>query len=287
MIVSKKYIKETVKNITKCDCEAEKFDSKGIVNIIFKQIPDYRDLISLRNYLRNMFPLTVKQVFYDENNNEITPESIIADEIKKDIESIGSQFKGKLLTKDTVQSISYSLNSCIKKLIVSNKLVSGITAKATSSKDMVTVNFYYNNRKLVLKDFSDLVNFNENDYFYEENGKIIRSAVLNKPVNFIDSEIYIPKEKEIIKDYISIEGNKGGDFVEIEDNSDGTIRLRSGHCCVISIDATVPNEFLSALLSQKMLECGNDTNKVIDSFGWDNEYKNKLKSKVSKIKVKK
>lgn len=79
---------------------------------------------------------------------------------------------------------------------------------------------------------------------------------------------------------INVEGNNGGDILEIVDNKDGTIYLRSGHCCVISVDKIVPVEFLTAIISEVMLNHNNNVNEVIDSFGWSQEFKDSLKLKV-------
>jgi hypothetical protein len=47
-----------------------------------------------------------------------------------------------------------------------------------------------------------------------------------------------------------IEGNHGGDFLEIEPLGGNLIRLEVGHCCVQTIDAIVPIEFITAVLSE-------------------------------------
>lgn len=78
------------------------------------------------------------------------------------------------------------------------------------------------------------------------------------------------------------EGNNGGDFIQITDLKDGTIQLKSGNCCVKSIDAIVPVEFLSAILADTMIKHSYDINAVIDSFGWAEDFKTELKSKVKK-----
>lgn len=85
-----------------------------------------------------------------------------------------------------------------------------------------------------------------------------------------------------IVDSIFIEGNNGGDFVEIKKIEDGLIHLRIGHCCVMIIDKIVPVEFLTASLSEMILEHDN-INSIIDSFCWDKKYKDKLKDKVKEI----
>ncbi|QUH21838.1 hypothetical protein [Alkaliphilus sp. B6464] len=88
------------------------------------------------------------------------------------------------------------------------------------------------------------------------------------------------KKKEQFNGFVYADGNNGGDFIKIENMKNGTISLKSGSCCITSIDAIVPVEFLTAILSDKMLEHNGDINSIIDSFGWSKEYKDNLKSKV-------
>lgn len=79
---------------------------------------------------------------------------------------------------------------------------------------------------------------------------------------------------------INADGNQGGDVLNIHDNCDGTVHLWSGHCCVVTIDKTVPVEFVTAILSQVMLDHNNDVCAVIDSFDWGDDFKAELKKKV-------
>lgn len=88
------------------------------------------------------------------------------------------------------------------------------------------------------------------------------------------------KKNERFHGIISADGNKGGDILTIHDNCDGTLYLWSGHCCVVTINKIVPVEFVTALLSQVMLEYGNDINSIIDSFDWGEKFKAELKTKV-------
>lgn len=88
------------------------------------------------------------------------------------------------------------------------------------------------------------------------------------------------KKHENFHGVINASGNKGGDLLEIFDNCDGTIHLWSGHCCVGTINKIVPVEFLTAILSQVMLQHNNDVNSVIDSFNWSEDFKTELKKKV-------
>jgi hypothetical protein len=92
------------------------------------------------------------------------------------------------------------------------------------------------------------------------------------------------KRKNLQKGYIYADGNNGGDIIEIEEKGNGLIRISSASCCVYDLNAIVPTEFITAIINNKMLEHNGDINSVIDSFAWNAEYKDKLKSKVRKLK---
>ncbi len=84
------------------------------------------------------------------------------------------------------------------------------------------------------------------------------------------------------RDKIRLEGNNGGNFIELKDNEDGTARLQVGHCCVIGVAATVPNEFLSAVLSRVAMEHDYDLESVMRwaGEGWPKDYVEKLESSI-------
>lgn len=88
------------------------------------------------------------------------------------------------------------------------------------------------------------------------------------------------KKRENFEGVIHADGNKGGDILAIIDNCDGTVHLCSGHCCVTTINKTVPVEFITAILSKVMLDHDNDVGAVIDSFDWDEKFKAELKARV-------
>ena len=56
---------------------------------------------------------------------------------------------------------------------------------------------------------------------------------------------------------IMLEGNKGGDFVELIPMENNRVYLHSGCSCVVAIDMVVPNEFLSILLKDCILDYGS------------------------------
>ena len=76
-------------------------------------------------------------------------------------------------------------------------------------------------------------------------------------------------------------GNKQADFINLIDLEDGRVVLESGHCCVKSMDAVVSVEFLTALIAKAIMEHGNIEG-VIESFDWDEGFKNELKAKVKR-----
>jgi len=88
------------------------------------------------------------------------------------------------------------------------------------------------------------------------------------------------KKKEQFDGFVYAEGNNGADYIKIKNAGDGLIDLDTGHCCVVSIQAVVPTEFLTALIANKLMGHNWDINSVIDSFEWDKEHTDQLKAKV-------
>lgn len=79
---------------------------------------------------------------------------------------------------------------------------------------------------------------------------------------------------------IMLEGNKGGDFVELIPMENGRVYLHSGCSCVTTIDMVVPNEFLSILLKDCILNYGS-VREYLGFIDYDDDYKRELISKVS------
>jgi hypothetical protein len=52
---------------------------------------------------------------------------------------------------------------------------------------------------------------------------------------------------------IVLEGNNGGDFIELEEtDEEGIVLIRAGHCCVMTFpypDTRIPVEFITTLLA--------------------------------------
>ena len=79
---------------------------------------------------------------------------------------------------------------------------------------------------------------------------------------------------------VYLEGNKGGDFVEITPMKCERVYLRCGCSCVMMIDAIVPNEFLSIVLNDCIMQHGS-VKEYLDQINYDEIYKQKLISKVN------
>lgn len=82
---------------------------------------------------------------------------------------------------------------------------------------------------------------------------------------------------------IELEGNHGGDIFGLTITDDtyknGTVELKVGHCCVYTIEATVPVEFLTAVLSTAVTIAGG-IESVIRELGWPEQFTNELLAKV-------
>lgn len=105
--------------------------------------------------------------------------------------------------------------------------------------------------------------------------KLVSISKVVDPPKKPDAEI-----DKIHGNHICIEGNNGGDFIAITDLGDGRIILESGSSCVRTIDAIVPVEFITAILSEAIIKYDGNINAVIDSFGWSQGFKDQLKTKV-------
>lgn len=83
------------------------------------------------------------------------------------------------------------------------------------------------------------------------------------------------------KNHIYIDGNKGGDFVEITKLTDDTIYLNSACSCVSTVDCVVPNEFLSMLLAECLIKHGSVENFIMQT-DYADEYKVELMGKIKR-----
>ena len=78
--------------------------------------------------------------------------------------------------------------------------------------------------------------------------------------------------------YIRMEGNNGGDFLEIESLYDNLVRLRVGHCCVTVDAEIVPVEILTAVLFQLLV---GDWRVALDAISWPKDFKEQLKAQTA------
>lgn len=90
-----------------------------------------------------------------------------------------------------------------------------------------------------------------------------------------------------------LDGNSGGDRIELSiaggtvwspregclSVEDALLRLTVGHCCVIDIDAVVPVEFLTGILSKVVTEQGGIEG-AIRWIGWSGDFTQGLIDKV-------
>jgi hypothetical protein len=90
----------------------------------------------------------------------------------------------------------------------------------------------------------------------------------------------IMKRNLALNSCINLTGNKGGDIFQVIDNQDGTIHLRVGSSCVMLIDKIVPVEFLTGIMRNVMLDNNCNIKQIIDTFGWDENFKEELKKKL-------
>lgn len=78
---------------------------------------------------------------------------------------------------------------------------------------------------------------------------------------------------------LSAEGNNGGDVLEIVVLPDGRLHLAVGHCCVREINHVVPVEFVTALLTQVILDKGG-VEEAMRSVSWPAAYIDELVAKI-------
>jgi hypothetical protein len=85
-----------------------------------------------------------------------------------------------------------------------------------------------------------------------------------------------------VVEQISLEGNNGGDILNIKILSDDRIGLAVGHCCVMVINHIVPVEFITAILSKAVIDAGGVA-EAMKLVGWSQEYINELVSQTERI----
>lgn len=92
------------------------------------------------------------------------------------------------------------------------------------------------------------------------------------------------KKKQEFEGFIYTEGNKGGDFIQLENLEDGMVHLKVGSCCVLLLNKVVPVEFITGIIKNAIFDHNANINEIIDSFGWSKEFQDELKKKVRQFK---
>jgi hypothetical protein len=77
------------------------------------------------------------------------------------------------------------------------------------------------------------------------------------------------------KKRLCIEGNNGGDYLLIEPTEDNLLHLKVGSSCVVTIDAIVPVEFITHVLSDARDREGGIA-AYLRSTGWPLEFREQL-----------
>lgn len=72
---------------------------------------------------------------------------------------------------------------------------------------------------------------------------------------------------------IQMEGNGGGDYLDLKVVSKykGCIHVKSGHCCVTTINKILPVEVLTAILSEWLIAANDDVEQGIRNAWKGNE----------------
>lgn len=83
---------------------------------------------------------------------------------------------------------------------------------------------------------------------------------------------------------ISAEGNNGGDILEIELLGDNLIRLELGHCCIKTVNHIVPVEFVTAVLTQAIIQAGG-IEQAMRSIQWSPDYVERLVNQIKDVSI--
>jgi hypothetical protein len=71
---------------------------------------------------------------------------------------------------------------------------------------------------------------------------------MSKKTKKLSSQAYIQPDGSLY-----LEGNNGGDYIQITPLPDGRIHLEIGHCCVKLVNHIVPVEFLTGVLGSQLV----------------------------------
>ncbi len=76
-----------------------------------------------------------------------------------------------------------------------------------------------------------------------------------------------------------IEGNNGGDYIDIEPIKGNVIKLEVGHSCGVYLRLIVPVEFMTLAIAKVMDDFGG-VEDFIQSSSWPVDFKNSLISQI-------
>ena len=93
------------------------------------------------------------------------------------------------------------------------------------------------------------------------------------------------KEDTFLMDKFYVEGNNGGDYLQLEHIRDNVVMLQIGHCCVVTVNHEVPIELITSALTNLFLEHDNKATQWQNwKPGWARDFVNKLRSQIKPVK---
>lgn len=81
---------------------------------------------------------------------------------------------------------------------------------------------------------------------------------------------------------LRIEGNNGGDYLTIKPLGGNLVALEIGHCCVVTIRHVVPIEWITAVLTEDVLQHEN-VKDAVNALGWSKDFTSQLAAQVQAI----
>jgi hypothetical protein len=88
------------------------------------------------------------------------------------------------------------------------------------------------------------------------------------------------------RNLFNMDGNKGGDYIIIEEVSYGMCHIEVGHACVVIFDKVVPLEYLTSVFNGVIMENCKTVKEdyaltLYDKFSdWKEPFKSKVRSKI-------
>ena len=78
---------------------------------------------------------------------------------------------------------------------------------------------------------------------------------------------------------LQVEGNQGGDFLEIVPLNDNLIKLRVGNCCVVTVNYVVPIELITSTLTKLFIKHAQDGFAEWEP-GWPEDFTEQLREQI-------